>query len=154
MTKPCIGGISVNYFITDGGSFIEPASSKLQHYLQQDIQFKVIERLACALAEAAQPVWESGDGYGGDVLNLIYYVFDQYGLEANPDRPINKYGRRKLPESVRIAVFERNGFKCLHCDKPTDLTIDHIIPLVKGGTNDLENLQTLCRSCNSRKGIK
>jgi hypothetical protein len=144
----------MQYFITDGGSFIEPASSTLQKYLQRDVQFALIERLASALAEAAQPVWESGDGYGGDVLNLIYYVFDQYGLEPNPQRSANKYGRKKIPEAIRIAVHERNGFKCIFCKTPTNLTIDHIIPVVKGGTNDLENLQTLCRSCNSKKGIK
>lgn len=144
----------MTYFITDGGTFIEPASSILQHYLQQEIQFQIVERLACALAEAAQPIWESGDGYGSDVLNLIYYVFDKYGLEPNPEKTINKYGRIKLPEQLRQAVFERNGFKCLHCGTPTNLTIDHIIPLFKGGTNDEFNLQTLCRSCNSKKGTK
>ncbi|MFF1597681.1 HNH endonuclease [Streptomyces mirabilis] len=33
----------------------------------------------------------------------------------------------------------------------TDLTVDHVIPLAKGGTHDRANLRVLCRSCNSRK---
>ena len=33
----------------------------------------------------------------------------------------------------------------------TNLTVDHIVPKARGGTNDPENLRVLCRPCNSRK---
>jgi 5-methylcytosine-specific restriction endonuclease McrA len=33
-------------------------------------------------------------------------------------------------------------------------TIDHIIPVSRGGTNDVDNLRLLCRSCNSKKGAR
>lgn len=33
----------------------------------------------------------------------------------------------------------------------SDLTVDHIVPLAKGGTHDVDNLAVLCRACNSRK---
>lgn len=33
----------------------------------------------------------------------------------------------------------------------SDLTVDHIVPKKKGGTDDAANLRVLCRSCNSRK---
>ena len=33
-----------------------------------------------------------------------------------------------------------------------ELSIDHIVPLCRDGTHDEANLQTLCRSCNSKKG--
>jgi 5-methylcytosine-specific restriction endonuclease McrA len=59
-----------------------------------------------------------------------------------------------IPPTVRKYVFERDNYCCQSCQKTnleTELTIDHIIPLAKGGSNDISNLQTLCRSCNLKK---
>lgn len=50
-------------------------------------------------------------------------------------------------------VRDFNG-KCAHCRKETKLTIDHKIPLSKGGSNFITNIQPLCRSCNSKKKDK
>lgn len=44
---------------------------------------------------------------------------------------------------------ERDGYRCLLCGATDDLTVDHIRALTDGGTNDNDNLRTLCRSCNS-----
>ncbi|MGE4283733.1 MAG: HNH endonuclease [Clostridia bacterium] len=43
---------------------------------------------------------------------------------------------------------------CVVCAAEKDLTIDHIIPLSRGGTNEITNLQVLCRKCNSKKHDK
>lgn len=67
-------------------------------------------------------------------------------------RPAPPPGRRPLPAAVRVAVFERDAYRCRRCGGWTDLTADHVIPVAAGGTDDLDNLQTLCRPCNSRKG--
>lgn len=44
--------------------------------------------------------------------------------------------------------------KCLCCGKKKKLTADHVVPLSKGGSNDISNIQPLCNSCNSKKGTK
>lgn len=41
-----------------------------------------------------------------------------------------------------------------HCGTRNHLSIDHIEPFSRGGAHHESNFQTLCRSCNSRKGVK
>ena len=56
--------------------------------------------------------------------------------------------------TIRKKVFKRDGRKCVNCGTSKKLTLDHIIPVSKNGKNKLENMQVLCRSCNSSKGDK
>lgn len=60
----------------------------------------------------------------------------------------------QLRGRLRPIVFRRDGYRCLECGRTDDLSVDHIAPLSLGGSNDLSNLQTLCRPCNSRKGAR
>ncbi|MEM3714671.1 MAG: HNH endonuclease [Nitrososphaeria archaeon] len=62
--------------------------------------------------------------------------------------------RKTLSPKVRYLVFQRDQFKCRICGrtaKETKLEVDHIIPVSKGGTDTLDNLQTLCVDCNRGK---
>jgi hypothetical protein len=64
---------------------------------------------------------------------------------------------RQIPESVRRAVHDRDGGRCVRCgDGPpaVELHVDHKYPWSKGGTNQLSNLQLLCQRCNLSKGAK
>lgn len=55
-------------------------------------------------------------------------------------------------KKLRIQVLDRDGWVCAYCNRPAD-TVDHIYPRVKGGdTWAMDNLQSLCKSCNSAKG--
>ena len=48
-----------------------------------------------------------------------------------------------------LALIERDGYRCSECQSQDELTIDHIVPISKGGSDELNNLRLLCRSCNS-----
>ena len=43
---------------------------------------------------------------------------------------------------------------CLCCHRKRKMTPDHVVPLSRGGSNTIANIQPLCGSCNSRKGVK
>lgn len=91
----------------------------------------------------------------GDDIAVPQRVVNAWGHEIH----LWKFGpletsRPHIPEALRIAVYERDGFNCLHCSAVENLTLDHVIPFSKGGPDTFENLQTLCRSCNSRKGAR
>ena len=68
-----------------------------------------------------------------------------------------KTNRRKtnIPRGMRHEVFKRDGYKCVECGASKEdgatLHVDHIIPVSKGGTDELDNLQTLCSKCNLNK---
>lgn len=49
-------------------------------------------------------------------------------------------------------VLKSHNNACAICGAVENISIDHIVPLSKGGTNTIDNVQPLCRSCNSRKG--
>ncbi|KAF8714179.1 hypothetical protein HU200_028192 [Digitaria exilis] len=63
--------------------------------------------------------------------------------------------RRRVKQSLsRKNILYRDDFTCQYCSSRENLTIDHIIPISRGGKWEWENLVTACARCNSRKGQK
>ena len=69
-----------------------------------------------------------------------------------------KKKRKSISLAKRFDIFDRDGFKCTYCGisakQGAVLHIDHIIPVVAGGTNKKTNLTTACEDCNLGKGSK
>jgi hypothetical protein len=59
-----------------------------------------------------------------------------------------------LTQKQRHRMFENAGWRCRECGGTGGLTLDHIVPRSRGGTNALENLRVLCGECNGKKADK
>lgn len=66
--------------------------------------------------------------------------------------------KKRRDDATRVQALRKRAASvhaadggCVYCGSAEDLTLDHILPLRLGGTNDDNNLASACRSCNSRK---
>jgi len=60
--------------------------------------------------------------------------------------------RERISDSVRLFVWQRDQGKCVKCGNAEKLEFDHVIPVIKGGSNTERNIQLLCEQCNRTKG--
>ena len=92
---------------------------------------------------------------GAMIPNRAWYEWHwARGLKLRKDPNYKPRGRRRIPDDLRISVYDRDGWACLHCSATESLSLDHIHPYSLGGEDVFDNLQTLCRPCNSRKGAR
>ncbi len=72
-------------------------------------------------------------------------------------RALKAQAKGKFSSQEWSELKARYNFSCLCCGRSEPdirLTVDHVVPLLKGGTNYIDNIQPLCFSCNSRKHSK
>jgi hypothetical protein len=71
-------------------------------------------------------------------------------------RKANWQGQNWVRPSTRLAIYLRDGLACAYCGAGVEdgakLTLDHLKPHSKGGTNAPENLVTCCHKCNCSRG--
>jgi hypothetical protein len=105
--------------------------------------------------------WRSYKDYFGSLGRLSQRIEDYQHGKISEEQLYERYRPRKerttVPLKVRYQVLKRDGERCVKCgastktDPAITLEIDHIVPVSKGGSDDLDNLQTLCSLCNQGK---
>jgi hypothetical protein len=105
------------------------------------------ERLIARIARLSKDEWaESRERI------LPLFEVDASGYAAF-ERAQGLDRKRKIPNRLRKAVYERDGRKCRYCATETGpFHIDHIFPWSRGGRHELDNLCVACVSCNAIKG--
>lgn len=92
----------------------------------------------------------------------VYYVNQPGKLGAILETLVRRYNyriaekldnvkSRRIPDYVKVAVWQKDGGQCVKCGATDYLEYDHIIPFSKGGANSENNIQLLCRKCNLAK---
>lgn len=76
-----------------------------------------------------------------------------------PSKNARQSVRNRVLANSKFEIIEKNlrriyNSKCWKCGSTKNLSLDHIIPLSKGGNHSAGNIMTLCRSCNSSKSNK
>jgi hypothetical protein len=72
--------------------------------------------------------------------------------DTSPPRVVSKR-RARISVGRRFRIFQRDNYECRICHRTDEpLEVDHIVPTCQGGTDDSDNLQTLCWECNRGKG--
>ena len=75
-------------------------------------------------------------------------------VSSNSSAKIVKTPRRRFTAKERRDIYIRDKGTCGICGRfvpPDSFTVDHIVPISKGGTYDYNNLQCCCRKCNQLK---
>lgn len=93
----------------------------------------------------------------GTAVGMAKYVLEDLAAVHGYDSTVAAYAARtRKRRKIRNArsVWDRDGWRCVACGTHVGLTVDHIVPVALGGSDDMTNLQTLCGRCNSRKGAR
>lgn len=93
------------------------------------------------------------------IVKNIMLILPVISLLFSKDKITTMYSnykvKRNITQTKKKIVASNQRWHCNMCMNMLDYTyeIDHIIPLYKGGNNNLNNLQALCRNCHGKKTI-
>uniref|UniRef100_A0A803MN23 HNH nuclease domain-containing protein n=1 Tax=Chenopodium quinoa TaxID=63459 RepID=A0A803MN23_CHEQI len=90
-----------------------------------------------------------------DVLEYYDQTVNSPNGSFNIPAVLRVMKRKKVRNILsRKNIFYRDDYMCQYCKVTNNLTIDHVVPIARGGKWEWENLVTACIRCNSKKGHK
>jgi 5-methylcytosine-specific restriction endonuclease McrA len=108
---------------------------------------KDVDKIIAFITKAAKGILKT-DKFGKD---MKYWYHDIKSAKRKPTK--RKPAKRKhIPKAVRDAVMERDNYTCVYCASTNNPELDHNEAHANNGSDKIDNLQVLCRSCNRRKG--
>lgn len=102
--------------------------------------------IQCAGPSAGIYEFTRGGRFGTEIWLAAIQKANQTLVE-----PRKESDARRIPRDVRQRVWQRYSGRCGECNSTQYLEFDHIIPVARGGGNSDNNIQLLCRGCNSKK---
>jgi HNH endonuclease len=100
-----------------------------------------------------QPIVSDVSLNGAVTLKTVLEGMGVKALVREGRAAVDREGRRQpILESVRHEVWRRDEGRCVDCGSRKNLEFDHIVPLSKGGSNTVRNIELRCESCNRKKG--
>ena len=88
--------------------------------------------------------------YSDIVLRNVSGVVMRLPIVIRLIKVIRTIYKSHVPFSKRN-VMVRDRFRCVYCGVKDELTIDHVIPVSRGGKSNFENCVTACKPCNNKK---
>jgi hypothetical protein len=103
--------------------------------------------------------WEDDNLSADDAHALLYEKWRRRERQLERARAVvateslpRQPHRVLIAREVKEEVFRRDRDRCVECGSDFDIQYDHVIPVARGGSNEVDNLQILCATCNRKKG--
>lgn len=148
-----------NYVITTATNFVA-ANGTITNLFANAKPFRTVADAEAYIKNHREVV----KSFGGNayIVNDRLEKFDMSERKTFTDEQLATIGvtkkttaRKIFSKNARINLYESANHNCRICGKPlayNEMTIDHIVPLSRGGKNTYDNLRCVCEDCNKIKG--
>ena len=160
-------GLSYNYFDEYGMSekirwnkLIIKISKKLREWINQKEREEFDDKVNALVKRAREDnlfsvttahIKQFAPELGIDTSRQMNLLTNAVSTKLNKEFGGNEPKRKRtLTNSIKVEVFKRDNYTCQECGagREAKLHVHHLIPVSRGGTDEMSNLVTLCDSCN------